>query len=212
MARCWIPRNAFSHRNPYVLLVNHYGYPGREGEELWVHMGQIWSEFLARVGVDKKCFSDNPTFARKAQEFNLVIHPWTERLEQSFVYATEQHPFQTALEGTRYLLCEVEGVEGIFSESVATADLAAHLGCDSQEEGTLAPSSAPPPAEQEDGKLLCYRSGSEAGLYTGLASFVMGIFLASFISFWFHRKRRRDYQDGSAVASGDDFADQLELT
>ena len=200
---------------PYVLLVNHHGCTGLEGTEFWVRMGQSWKTLISGVGCDKKCLFDNPTFSAKAEEFKLVLHPWTQRPEQEFIVSTAGQTFETVFEETQYLLCQVEGVEGIFSEHVADAVMAAYIGCEEQSGlPTASPTLPPAPRSkhQNQSPELCYDDSSEAGLYTGLASFVMGVFIASFISFWVHRKRRRNYREGSAVPTGEDVANELEMT
>jgi hypothetical protein len=198
---------------PYVLLVNHHGCTGLEADEFWVKVGNEWDGFLSGIGCDKNCLmgEQGKVFATKAQEFKLVLHPWTERPEQSFLMPG----FESALQETLYLMCS-PGVEGVFTESVSTAVLAAELGCEGSE--TISPTLAPvkdskdhPQDGDHTSEGLCYESTSEETFYTSLASFVMGAFLASCISIWLHRKRRRRYGDGRAVPTAE-LEGELELT
>ena len=193
-------------RPPSVLLVNKRDCTA---EEFWHRVGTTWRPFVDGVGCDKTCLLASDDVKDRALELNLALHPWTERPEQ--VYVTSQ--FDSALQETLYLFCQV-GVHGIFTESVSIAVMAAQLGCsnfDQEEkdgperrEPTAAPNGNNKDDEEEKhgSSVLCYESEQEASFYTGLASFIMGIFVASFVSVWLHRKRRRGrqrYRVGASV-------------
>jgi hypothetical protein len=130
----------------------------------------------------------------RATEFDLVVHPWTERPELEYLGGGTSTPqFDTVLDEMRYLFCTVK-VQGLFSESVSVAVVAANMGCDEDDPDAVA--TEPP---QQDGtkdtltkaSTQCYEKDEEANLYVGLAAFVMGGFVSALVSLWFGRSHRR---------------------
>jgi hypothetical protein len=130
----------------------------------------------------------------RATEFDLVVHPWTERPELEHVGdGTSTSQFDTALDEMLYFLCTVK-VHGLFSESVQIAVMAANMGCD--EEDPAAVATEPPQQDNTKdsptkGSAQCYETDEEANLYIGLAAFVMGGFVSALVSLWFGRSHRR---------------------
>lgn len=155
---------------------------------------------LYSSNIIKACFpklGDNAGEGRgaldRAKEFNLVIHPYTERPEHEFLLPG----FQDGFEETLYLLCTL-GVQGVFSESVHTAVMAARMECpsdsisgpsligSSEEQDVAGGPKAPPTTAAANGQ-YCWEETSEASLYIGLASFVMGVFISTLLSIWLNR-------------------------
>lgn len=146
--------------------------------------------------VDKMCLyhPEWRQFMERATEFDLVVHPWTERPELEYVGGgTSTSQFDTVLDEMLYFLCTVK-VQGLFSESVQVAVMASNMGCD--EEDPAAGATEPP--QQDDtkdtstkGSTQCYETDEEANIYIGLAAFVMGGFVSALASLWFGRSHRR---------------------
>ena len=221
---------------PAILLVDQHIC---HNEEFWYHVGNTWRGVVQGLGCEKSCLLSSSSsssgsnhnninnekgkeFRARAAEFQLALHPWTERPEQEFLQQQQQNSaaststtttmttapiFDTVLDETRYMFCQLQ-VEGIFTESVATAVMAAHMPCDDfdADAGAVEPTTAPIPTPNQGtttSSSMCYESEQEANLYTNVASFVMGLFVATFLSVWMHRKRRRRYGDGRAVPTAE---------
>jgi hypothetical protein len=172
-------------------------------ETVWFDIGETWRKFVQGIGMDKECFpkvgahiEEGKGVKDRAEEFHLVLHPYTERPEHEFL----MEGFQDALEETLYFFCEI-GAQGIFTESIQTAVLAARMGCPasvvaptSSTVGTTATTStnADPPAtpstpSSNKKSPLCWEDTSEANLYLGAATFVMGVFVTAMLSLWVNR-------------------------
>jgi len=199
---------------PYILLVDN-----RECHDVdfWYRVGDEYREFVKGIGCEKSCLTDPEDLpVVRTKEFGMVLHPWTERPEQEYMMET----FKDVMEELMYLFCKV-GAQGVFSESVHHAVMAATIGCD--EMPTEAPQSVPTKApvaspteggntNNEDASTdLCYLSDAEANLYIGLASFVMGIFVSALVAFAVGRRRRRRYGGGRVIPT-EQFESDLELT
>jgi glycerophosphoryl diester phosphodiesterase len=159
---------------PYVLLVDK---DQCQEESFWFQMGDTSTrELISAVGCHKDCLIANEPYTLttiKAKEYSLEIHAWTERPEYEYVDAK----FIDEVEEMIYLFCSV-GIQGIFSESVSTAVLAASLPCD----GKLPHNNQPENDNNNDPESThkyCYESAEEAGFFTALAAFTMGIFVTS---------------------------------
>jgi hypothetical protein len=130
----------------------------------------------------------------RATKFDLVVHPWTERPELEYVGGgTSTSQFDTVLDEMRYLLCTVK-VQGLFSESVQVAVMAANMGCDEEDPAAVATE----PPQKDDTKdtptnasTKCYEPDEEASIFVGLAAFVMGGFISALVSLWLGRSHRR---------------------
>ena len=117
---------------PYILLVDK---PTCWQDAFWLTLGDQWRSIVHGIGCEKSCVllstvTDDgdagnsesareerqhiASFIAKAEEFSLVLHPWTERPELPYVTP----PFNNSMDEMRHLLCNVTGVRGIFSESV----------------------------------------------------------------------------------------------
>ena len=130
------------------------------------------------------------SFIAKAEEFSLVLHPWTERPELQYVTP----PFNNSMDEMRHLLCNVTGVRGIFSESVDKAVRAAQLPCNADSSPKINGNGSSA-AAKNNAAGLCYESQAEADYYVGLASFVMGSFLTLLATVsWIQCKQRRRRQ------------------
>lgn len=196
---------------PYVLLLDHHGCTEDLVEEFWFHVGTTWRTFLSGIGCDKQCLFDNEEFAYKAESFKLVLHPWTERPEQTFLVDATKFP--NVLQETRHLFCKIPAVHGIFSESVSIAVTAALMGCDDGESDQG--EEKKPLSDQNKTTTICYDSDRQAALYSELVSFAMGVLIAASISAWAHRRKKQHHYTGrTAVASNDDedCGDNVELT
>ncbi|GAX20791.1 glycerophosphoryl diester phosphodiesterase [Fistulifera solaris] len=185
---------------PHVLLLNYHGCTGELAEEFWFHIGDSWRSFLSGIGCDKQCLFDNDEFGHKAESFKLVLHPWTERPEQTFLVDPKRFP--TVLEETRHLLCNVPAVHGIFSESVSIALAVAQLGCQDSE---LIGGKGDPMSDTTKESSTCYGSSQQSAIYTGLLSFALGTIMAVLISSCVHRRKMsRHYTDRTTLTSSDD--------
>ena len=111
-------------------------------EDFWFHV----PSFVQGIGPSRKCLEPLATaeaFQVKAMERSLAVHVWTERPE--FNYVSEY--FSNLREELEYLLCEV-GVDGVFTEDVATASLVINQeNCKSRKVNTFEPTPAPTTAE-----------------------------------------------------------------
>lgn len=126
---------------PYVLLVSQ---PTCWEEEFWFALGEDDRGFLSGLGPDKACLlreDQREAVRTKAHEYQLALHPWTERPESTFVETSSSSSssvsgpsssssFVTMEDELRYLFCDMK-VPGLFTESVATAVHVAAMGCDS---------------------------------------------------------------------------------
>lgn len=219
---------------PLILLVEH---PECWDDEFWFQVGDKWRDYIAGIGCNKICLLDEEggaAFQEKAEEYNLVLHPWTERPERKYV----NERFDSALEETQYLFCN-RGAQGVFTESVMTAVLAANLGCpssDTSSGGTstlpdngsasaFSPTSAPVAQDSssadsdktnQQGKqpALCSAQtddseASSSHAFVGFASFTAGAFVAAGLAFYMSLRRTKRF--GRAVPSGDLTYD-LEMT
>lgn len=172
-------------------------------ETAWFDIGETWRKFIQGIGVDKECFpkvgeyvEDGKGVKDRAEEFHLVLHPYTERPEHEFL----MEGFQDALEETLYLFCEI-GAQGVFTESIQTALLAARMGCPTSGVGTTSStvgttattspngesSSAAASSPNSKKSPLCWEDTAEANLYLGVATFVMGVFVTAMLSMWVNR-------------------------
>jgi glycerophosphoryl diester phosphodiesterase len=202
----WSSGGGVSAEPPYVLLTKHPDCWQREGGEgsFWFEVGERYRAFLGGIGPEKTCLLDpveGPAFLQRSREFDLVLHPWTERPEASTLSSSSLN-FDTTRQETRHLLCRTQGaVRGIFSESVNEAVLVAATGCDgdddddkkeednsssdddgddAQKKNDTATTTTPASGfETRDDASLCYHSEREANLYVGLASFCMGAFVTA---------------------------------
>ncbi|CAB9507700.1 Glycerophosphodiester phosphodiesterase [Seminavis robusta] len=184
---------------PMILLLN---LEHCWSEPTWFEIGETWRKYIQGLGIHKGCFPKVGTdyeleqgkgVQRRAQEFNLVIHPYTERPEHEFL----MEGFQDATDEIQYLFCEM-GAQGTFTESVSTAVMAARVGCpttdvegggdvSTEEPQVTAVTTAPSKNNSSNNNKLCWEDTSEANMYVGVASFVMGIFLTALISTWVNR-------------------------
>ena len=194
---------------PMILLISQYNC---WEESFWFQVGETWRKYVQGVGMDKACFpkvgsaddkghmnvvEEGQSAKERAEEFNLVIHAYTERPEHEFL----MEGFQNGLEETQYLLCTI-GAQAVFSESVHTGILAARMGCPTteatiggdgeDEDGSVESSSGGKSNQEPSGgssasKNLCWENSSEANLYVGLASFSMGVIVVILLSMWAKR-------------------------
>jgi glycerophosphoryl diester phosphodiesterase len=210
---------------PLILLVDHHEC---WEDTFWFQVGDVWRDYIAGIGCEKVCLlaeedDKGQAVQDKAEEYNLVLHPWTERPEMKYV--TER--FDSALEETLYLFCK-SGAQGIFSESIHTAILAAELGCDDSSSSSdngggleTSPTRSPVAADsssssasdnQQGGPSKCseqQQPESTSQATVGLASFAAGAVCAAGLAIYMSGRRRR--RDGRVVPSGDLTYD-LEMT
>jgi hypothetical protein len=148
-------------------------------DNFWFQVGDDWRDFLDGIGPDKACLytAQSRFFMERAEKLDLAVHPWTERPELEYLGGISTPKFETVLDEILYLFCTV-GVQGIFSESVEAAVLAANMACPDKKH------SDPPLEDGQDsrnkGNSVCYQTGSEAVIYVGLASFAVGVAVSVF--------------------------------
>ena len=187
---------------PTVLLV------GREDcldEPFWFTVGQS-RNFLMGLGPDKSCLLSHEwrTFMARAVMLNLVVHPWTFRPELEYVGSFGETQFATVLEEIQYFFCTVK-VQGVFSESVNNALLAANMECDELgRDATLSYSQ-----NGTNPSATCSESRGQAKMKVGTAAFVMGVVLAIAMVFIGQRRHRQRHVQ---VPTLEQAADDLELT
>ena len=177
---------------PYVLLVDK---DQCHDEAFWFQVGDSSRKLVSAIGCDKSCLIAKEPYtltSTKAEEFNLAIHAWTERPEQE--YLADQSTAADELEEMEYMYCHV-GIQGVFTESVSMAVTAAMLPCDHTGHKKQQP-------QEPDDKQFCYDSADEAGFFTGVAAFVMGVFITTlfFVGYGRHYIRWQS----TAVPSADD--------
>jgi hypothetical protein len=70
---------------PLILLVDN---PVCWENEFWFQAGDEWRDYIAGIGCEKSCLlaDEGKVVQDKAEEYNLVLHPWTERLEHKYVF------------------------------------------------------------------------------------------------------------------------------
>jgi len=207
---------------PYILLTN---FPHCSEDDFWFDIGDKYRGFLSGIGCEKRCLLDDfhgPAFLSKAEEFELVLHAWTERPEREFLFSPDSPNTATVFEEAQYLLCEMKA-SALFSESVTAAVMAASLPCpDKLSNATGASSTETPPdgrggnQTSEDGSggeigassssstpsEFCFDSSAKANLYVGLAAFVLGMFVMGLVLYCWSEKRRPNSRRRSQDANG----------
>lgn len=188
---------------PYILLADESNC---WSDEFWFEVGDSYRSFIAGIGCEKTCLlkEDGRAVKEKAGSFGLVLHPWTERPEQEFM----TQGFTNIVDETRHLFCNM-GAQGVFSESVSAAILAANLPCDDAKNETGADGTTGSQTKPSSPG-VCYETSSEAELYVGLASFAMGVFISGIFFLCLSRKQTRRYGASSVVPSQEDL--ELEMT
>jgi len=113
---------------PSVLLLH-----GKQcaNEELWFEISKMK---INGVGPDKSCIlgvgeGEGRDFMNLAIKHGLVVHPWTERMEVSYV---DEKFINSEMELTQ-LFCKFK-VNGIFAENVALAVRVGAVGCETEKE------------------------------------------------------------------------------
>ena len=166
---------------PYILLMDH---PNCWKEELWADIGEEWRSFLSGIGCDKTCLlgvggrnnsteSDKRAAAAlidKAEEFGLVLHPWTERPEREFVVAPDV--FASTNEELHYLLCKVRGVHGVFTESV---DAVLRVRCDDHDQSKTTTAAAASTTGASSCDWNSTNTAAAATALVGIGALVVGI-------------------------------------
>jgi glycerophosphoryl diester phosphodiesterase len=183
----------------YILLVNKRHC---WEDDFWFHIKTGYRSFLSGIGCEKACILEGTerakTLQAKAVEFGLVLHPWTERPEEVL------ENFASNYDEMRHMICNVPAVKGFFTESVDTAVRAAALPCGDVNTGQESTHSSPSSSLSGSKTGLCYESRQEANLYLGIASFIMGIFVA-LVTSWsilYCRKRPMRRRHGRISSSG----------
>jgi glycerophosphoryl diester phosphodiesterase len=176
---------------PYVLLVEEKDC---KTEEFWLHVGDSYRKFIQGIGPAKECLlspeliggggdkkaakaEEEKELAKesfsviKAREFGLVLHPWTERPEQSFLAAGYDSIWDEMLE----LICRV-GVQGIFTEAVSTAIAVAKFGCNDERYNGAAAAKGKGSSSSPSSSDVCNDSDSSSSSWVTIATgFVLGI-------------------------------------
>jgi len=146
---------------------------------------------ISGIGVEKDCLLDTASgamgrqFMISAEEHNLAIHPWTERLEDEFVVDTDR--YGSAEDELRFLYCEL-GVHGIFAENVDLAVRVGMRGCDDfKDVSELIRDEIKIEEEMGDTEMtkkICPHFESDDSMSIGLACMMLGMFAGSLITFW----------------------------
>ena len=204
----WIERNDATEipEPPYVLLTD---LETCEDEMFWNKVDAYYRSFLGAIAPDKACVITQASVeegavtmtVQKARDFNLAIHPWTERPEKNFLVG-EMSRFNSAFDETQYLLCEV-GVEGIFTDAVASAVSAAKMGCDRKFTDPAYPRSQ----TLSDGvgkntPPFCVNSDREMAVYLSIIFFVIGCLSATVICS-LQRVRERKEKEGMFISESE---------
>jgi len=167
---------------PYILLVNEKNC---WNDSFWVNIGEEWRSFLSGIGCDKACLlgraatttstaedesslqnkRESAAFVEKAEQFGLVLHPWTERPELEYV----SEAFADNYEELQYLMCNVQGVHGVFTESV---DVALRVACTEGDKDDTKKNSA---ASKIDDENVCYNGSSAKSFFLSISFFCIGI-------------------------------------
>jgi glycerophosphoryl diester phosphodiesterase len=176
----------------YVLLVDEHQC---QDEQFWFR--QVGDtpvrDLVSAIGCHKACLvppgsQKGSTYAYtvthlKAEEYGLQLHAWTERPEYRHV-VREPPRFDSAWEEMRFLFCDV-GIQAVFAEAVGMAVTAATVPCDA--DGTT-DKDAHNTNNDHVNPQFCYESESEAGFFTALAAFAVGVFVTGlfFVSYGRH--------------------------
>ena len=204
------------HPPPMVLLTE------REyctDEEYWYQMDK-WTTFLTGIAPDKECLMPGSSaggedendkwvnYMDRAKEYELAVHPWTERPEFKFV----DDPFTTLQEEMEHLICIV-GVDGLFVEDITAARVLFEKGCPDDDndngegetpavEQTPVPTAAPTAAETTATASLPATSEAAEGtsdnqecysrddtLMMAMAAGLMGFFIGCIMTYWVSQSR-----------------------
>ena len=108
----------------------------------------------------------------KAHSIRLAVHPWTIRLEKELYGHVGGVPqlFSSAEEELRYYYCEL-GIDGIFTENIAIAQIVGAEGCDTKDPTT--PTVGEP--------VVCIKEERNLWLF-GLALLSIGAFVGSVVT------------------------------
>lgn len=189
---------------PYILLT---ARPQCLADDFWFQIGDDYRQFLSGLGCEKDCLwaESGAALADKAEEYSLVLHPWTSRPEREYLL----EGFATLEAETRYLFCDMHA-GGIFSEAVEVSRAVAEQGCPSDKKvpepvtnHSSSDNSLSPPS-------VCIIGSDKEDLYLGLASFVMGVFVSGLCALCVGRRRRRRYRGTAQVPTQADL--ELEMT
>mmetsp|Transcript_24764 Transcript_24764/g.68479 ORF Transcript_24764/g.68479 Transcript_24764/m.68479 type:complete len:586 (+) Transcript_24764:18-1775(+) len=209
---------------PYVLLVD---TKRCNSDRFWASVRDNYRATISGISPDKECVltdsyiqqrngntttgnrtrylqEEEPRTLRKAREFNLVVHPWSEKPEKDFL--AKNGDFNTAQEETSFLFCEV-GAQGIHTEAVVPAVSAARVGCDSDIVDPAYPiTELPRDGVGQVTPPTCVDSHPWFLFCLAWIFFFMGILFA-FIAACLHRRKERRDIDGRIAQHSEGYSD-----
>jgi hypothetical protein len=189
------PAEAFINIPPLVLLA---GKSVCHEDDFWFKVSEMG---LEGIGPDKKCLlgdtntkqssskatteleqvlvdSRSRDFLRRAEEHELAIHPWTERLEVEFI----SDQFSTAYDELTYLFCHLN-VHGMFAENVDLALRVASIPCDEKDSTTVDTTDSPSLSGYIK-KYECLHLQEQHMVALSLSACAMGLFFGVFLTYW----------------------------
>ncbi|GKY94381.1 hypothetical protein MPSEU_000404100 [Mayamaea pseudoterrestris] len=197
---------------PSILLVS---APDCWADDFWFQLGEHWRGYVDGLGPDKRCMLDDQTrqvFLEKAREFDMVLHPWTERPETIYL----ANGFDSILDETKHLYCMC-GAQAVFSESVSTAVAAIALGCDDLIENGASPTVSSNDADSNktlpvSATSVCvYDDIAASEIYLTASAFIGGIVATLLVSCLIRRRavQKQQFLGRRRVPS---YENELELT
>ena len=173
---------------PYVLLAKH---PTCWTDAFWLDVGEEWRSFLSGIGCEKTCVlgtggdeREVSAFLEKAEQFQLVLHPWTERPEHEYV---SSEAFASSAEEVQHLLCQTPGVHGLFTESV---DAVVRTVCKHDDDDTAVSGNQKVDVCDQDSQ----QQAAKNAVFVGLGSFAVGMLAAVLMSFGVRSYRNQRQQ------------------
>lgn len=157
-------------------------------------------KFIQGVGPDKNCLLqkgdlEGAGFVKQGlNKYNVVLHPWTERLETEFV----SERFASAEEELLYMFCDL-GIQGIFAENVDVGKRVAQMPCDLyREQEEIAQTGVDVKEENKIAELMCENQKNSDEVLMFISSFAalaigicFGLFAQGFVKRMRHAGKLR---------------------
>ena len=160
-------------------------------EEFWFELSQEY--YIEGIGPNKNCIlsgEDSLGFVHEAIKRNLVVHPWTERLEIEFV----NERFNDAEEELTHLFCDLK-IHGMFFENVGLGRKIVEKPCDLAEEIKLEKEGNVDIHEEEKiAKAICEEKASAnfmGKIFLTITGILVGSFVGSMITTWSLKRENR---------------------
>lgn len=179
-------------------------------EEFWFEISQETK--IEGIGPDKNCIlnvEDSLGFVQEAIKRNLVVHPWTERLEVEFVHER----FQNAEQELTYLFCDLK-IHGMFFENVDLGRRIVEKPCDLVKEIEMEKEGNTDVEEEEKiAEVICEQEIGAEFAQKCLLTFlglIVGVLIGGYGSAW--KIRREMSENGSLRNTSSTYARTNQFT